>query len=89
MVGEHLDLTSGDDQRSPEPRTARQREVDNVAPESQRGFLGIRFACCDVYARIYTNRDGTAYVGNCPRFQKQIKIGIGPGGSDSRFFTAY
>ena len=91
MVGENLDLTSGDDYRS--RRQSEQNRLnkrpDTRAADSTRGFLGIRFACCDIYTRIYANRDGTAYVGNCPRCQKQLTIGIGPGGSSSRFFTAY
>ena len=52
-------------------------------------FLGVHFACCDVYARIYANRDQSAYVGRCPRCTKQIRFQIGTGGTDSRFFTAY
>jgi len=74
--GKNLDLTS--DARP--QRRARPKE---------RSFLGVQFACCDVYARVYVNQAETAYVGNCPRCAKRIEIGIGAGGSDSRFFTAY
>ncbi|MCA9246955.1 MAG: hypothetical protein KDA42_07565 [Planctomycetales bacterium] len=83
MVGEHLDLTSGDD---PAPR----RHIAASHNESSaRRFLGVHFACCDVYARIYINHDQTAYAGNCPRCHRQLSIGIGPGGSNARFFTAH
>ena len=58
--------------------------------QAERGgtsrFLGIHFVCCDVYSRVYTNRDQTAYVGHCPRCAKPIRLQIGSGGTDSRFF---
>ena len=76
MVGENLDLTSGDDQ-------TRQR-----AGRRQRPFVGIRFACCDVYTRVYIAADGQAYRGACPRCGRKVELLIGPGGTDARFFTA-
>jgi hypothetical protein len=50
--------------------------------------VGIHFVCCDVYTRVYINRDATAYEGNCPKCAKRVRLRIGPGGTDSRFFTA-
>lgn len=77
MVGDNLDLSS-----TPQP------DGDSNRPNG-RQFLGINFACCGVYTRIYVNRDESAYEGNCPKCQRRVKFAIGPGGSDSRFFTAY
>ena len=54
-----------------------------------RKYVGVQFACCSVYARVYINRDRTAYLGNCPRCGRPVKLNIGQGGTDSRFFTAY
>lgn len=54
-----------------------------------RRFVGIQFACCNVYTRIYVNREETAYVGYCPKCSKRVSMTIGPGGTDNRFFTAY
>lgn len=54
-----------------------------------KNYLGIMFNCCGVYARIYKNKDGTAYVGRCPKCLKTVKIAIGKGGTDQRFFHAY
>jgi hypothetical protein len=78
MAGEHLDLSSNPSEGMSE----------NSGPEKRR-FLGIQFACCSVYARVYVNRDGTAYEGQCPRCMRRIHIAIGPGGTGQRFFTAY
>ena len=75
MAGEHLDLTSD----------------YPFFPAGNRGgsrpFVGVRFACCDVYLRIYINREQTAYRGACPRCARRIELKIGPGGTDARFFT--
>jgi hypothetical protein len=54
----------------------------------KRKFLGVHFQCCNVYARVYINRQQTAYEGRCPRCGKRVDVKIGPGGTDNRFFTA-
>ena len=51
-------------------------------------FLGVHYQCCNVYARAYVNKDKTAYTGACPRCGKRVQVQIGPGGTDSRFFSA-
>ncbi len=78
MVGEHLDLSSG-----PEGNGA-----PNPAPDGGRPFLGVHFVCCDVYTRIYLNREHTAFYGHCPKCSRPVTAKIGPGGSDARFFQA-
>ena len=51
-------------------------------------YLGILFACCQVYARIHPDRQGRSYQGNCPRCGRRVLITIGPGGTTQRFFVA-
>lgn len=57
--------------------------------EEKRKFLGVHFKCCNVYSRVYVNKEGTAYKGACPRCGKRIEMRIGKGGTDTRFFSAY
>lgn len=78
MTDEHLDLESESGFTQP-PKPQR----------PARRFLGVLFQCCHVYSRIYPDRQGTAYRGNCPRCGNRVEIAIGPGGTDDRFFSAY
>jgi rRNA maturation endonuclease Nob1 len=77
MLGENLDLSSDSNIRRPQNG------------QGSRPFVGVRFACCDVYNRVYVNSSGTAYEGACPRCGHRVRLTIGPHGTDSRFFTAY
>ena len=55
-----------------------------------RRFLGVMFECCSVYARVYLNRDGSAYAGRCPRCTRSVrfKVSAEGTGSDQRFWRA-
>ena len=64
---------------------------DARVSESQvagRPWIGIMFGCCGAYSRIYRNAEGTSYVGRCPRCLRAVRLRVGPGGTDSRFFVA-
>jgi hypothetical protein len=76
-AGSMLDVTN-----TPTPAPA----VDGK--RRNRPFLGIQFRCCRSYGRIYRNAAATAYEGHCPRCGSRVKVPIGPGGKDSRFFSA-
>lgn len=60
---------------------------ENTTLEKKK-FIGIMFKCCSVYARIYQNKDGTAYVGRCPKCMTPVSVKIGEGGTNQRFFNA-
>ena len=78
MAGEHLDISS-DPADKPQSGDAKR---------DGRRFVGVHFICCDVYSRVYVNRDSTAYEGNCPKCAKRVTLRIGPGGTEARFFKA-
>lgn len=76
MPGEHVDLASDAHERA------------STAPGARR-FVGIYFACCGVYSRVYVNAEGTAYVGYCPRCCGRVELEVGPHGTTQRFFAAF
>lgn len=62
-------------------------EEDNTnSASTKRQFLGIWFDCCGVYGRIYKNKEGTAYVGRCPRCLRSVRARVGAEGTNQRFF---
>jgi len=78
MAGEHVDISSSPDPEPTPPRSG-----------GGRRFVGIRFACCDVYTRVYVNRTETAYEGYCPKCSRKVRLRIDAEGTDKRFFVAY
>ena len=56
--------------------------------QEPRKYIGVLFECCKAYQRIYINREGTAYVGRCPKCFRNLRIEVGPGGTDARIFRA-
>ena len=75
-MGERFDAASEADGRRP-----------GDAPAGSQPFLGIQFACCRTYARVYRTADAAAYEGRCPRCGKRVVVPIGPGGTGQRFFS--
>ena len=80
--GRHLDLSSGED------LAARSAEPQAAGASTGGKILGVHFECCDIYRRIYPNREGTAYVGHCPRCARRVQFLIGAEGTSARFFRA-
>jgi hypothetical protein len=75
MSGENLDLSSDS------------QGADKSAPMGARRFLGVHFACCGAYARVYVNREGAEYAGRCPRCLARARFVIGEDGQSGRFFS--
>jgi hypothetical protein len=63
-------------------------DVGGIMEENSKKFLGIMFECCNIYRRVYINKEGNAYEGRCPKCYAEVKVRIGTGGSDTRFFRA-
>jgi hypothetical protein len=76
MAGERLNLSN-----PPPPSRS--------ATNTERTYLGVRFHCCQIYQRIYRNRQQTAYEGRCPRCGKPVRVRIGTGGVAARFFEVH
>ena len=56
--------------------------------KTPKKFLGIIFECCNIYQRVYINKERNAYEGRCPKCFAEVKVRIGTDGSDTRFFRA-
>jgi len=56
--------------------------------KSSDKFLGILFECCNVYRRVYINKEQNAYEGRCPQCYRKVKVVISTEGTTQRFFTA-
>jgi len=55
---------------------------------ARRPWIGIRFDCCGVYARVYRPPSATAYEGRCPHCHRPVRVLIGRGGTTQRLFIA-
>lgn len=61
---------------------------ESDSAHAPRPFINMYFRCCNAYARVYLNREETAFAGHCPKCALPIRIPVGPGGSGARFWTA-
>ncbi|OVE82449.1 hypothetical protein BVY03_00865 [bacterium K02(2017)] len=56
----------------------------------KRKYIGVNFKCCGAYTRIYHNTKLNAYIGNCPRCLKPLKVQVNKekATTSNRFFDA-
>ncbi|MCK6485554.1 MAG: hypothetical protein L6R00_15605 [Phycisphaerae bacterium] len=64
----------------------RDASPDSAGP--QRRWIGIYFACCGVYARVYRDPHESCYRGACPRCRRSVQVPVGPHGTSQRLFRA-
>lgn len=83
-TGWHIDIRESD-----ESAAASDGASSADAASASRPWVGIQFECCGVYARVYRNPEATAYEGRCPHCLRVVTLRVGPGGTNSRFFTAH
>ena len=77
MLGHHLDLSSPPPSSPPAPRLGQRRH-----------YVGIHFACCDVYVRVYLRHDRQAAQTHCPRCWRRVMLQFDAAGSTARFLQA-
>lgn len=63
-------------------------KTEKATGAQKRDFVGVNFACCKVYSRVYLTPGKKRVFGWCPRCGGRIEIHISPDGSDKRFFSA-
>jgi hypothetical protein len=54
----------------------------------KRPFISVLYRCCNSYGRLYPNKDGTKFVGRCPRCGARTEALIGPTGTTRNYFEA-
>lgn len=59
----------------------------NSSSATGRPYLSVQFDCCNVYQRIYRDKDGQHYTARCPRCGKTARFAVGQGGTSARFFV--
>jgi hypothetical protein len=81
-------MADGEDILDLSSRPADRRDNASSGDDKKRPWISVHFECCNAYARIYRNREATAYVGWCPRCARKVSVQIGEGGTSVRFFRA-
>ena len=84
-----LDLSSDPNHAVRPPAVGSSAETQAASQADRKKYVGVRFHCCGLYVRVYVNKEGTAYEGRCPKCAKPVRLRIGEGGTNNRFFDAY
>jgi hypothetical protein len=65
------------------------QEVRAASHLRGRPWLAVHWRCCSVYSRVYRKPDESSYRGYCPKCARPVRIRVGPGGSNHKFFEAW
>jgi hypothetical protein len=63
--------------------------MSSKSKPTENPWIGIRWACCNAYARVYRQPEVMYYMGRCPKCLRSLKIRVAPGGTKSRIFVAH
>ncbi|GJQ25982.1 MAG: hypothetical protein HBSAPP02_10140 [Phycisphaerae bacterium] len=58
------------------------------AAAASRPWIGIHFACCGHYIRVYRRPNETRYVAKCPNCHRRAVLKVAANGTSARIFRA-
>jgi hypothetical protein len=94
-AGESLDVIAGEDgeihQCNASPAASTEPDNQSLADPPAgpiRPWIGVRFTCCGLYARVYRRPNETRYVVRCPSCGQRAIVRVDPSGTPHRFFRA-
>jgi hypothetical protein len=63
-------------------------DTPDESPTASRPYIGVLFACCGVYARIYRRPDRKIYQARCPKCLRTVRVRVAKDGINARLFRA-
>jgi hypothetical protein len=67
--------------------SARESNASDTASRATRAFIGVHFACCGVYRRVYRDAGDPSYIARCPLCGRELVFRVGAAGTNARAFV--